>query len=99
MISDSSLFVSIISPPSVSVFTANGSQMSLASVGTIISSNLILLDVYYILQLTFNLISINQLFDFEFLVHFSSSNCIMQDPQSKKLIGMGQVIKREGYMC
>ena len=57
MISNSSLFASIISPPNISVLAANGTQMSLAGDGTIVSFQLTLLDVYYILQLTLNLIS------------------------------------------
>ena len=75
MTSNSSLFASIISTPSTSVLAANDTQMSLAGVGTIVSSQLTLPDVYYIYQLTLNLISVSQLFDSGFLVHLSSTGC------------------------
>ena len=78
MTSDSSLFASTYSFPSVSILAANGTPISLASVGTITSSKLSLPDVYYIPQLTLNLISVSQLFDSGNVVHFSSSDCVVQ---------------------
>ena len=58
---DSSLFASTYSPPSVSVLAANCTHMSLAGVGAITSSEISLLDVYYIPQPTLNLISVKSI--------------------------------------
>ncbi|CAL2250163.1 unnamed protein product [Prunus armeniaca] len=94
MTSDLSLFTSLSSlSTSISVLTANGTSMSLAGIGSITTSSICLSDVYYIPQLTLNLISISQLCASGYVVQFSSTSCYVQDPHSKKLIGAG---RREG---
>lgn len=94
MTSDLSLFTSLSSlSTSISVLTVNGTSMSLAGIGSITTSGLCLSDVYYIPQLTLNLISISQLCASGYVVQFSSTSCYVQDPHSKKLIGTG---RREG---
>lgn len=97
MTNDISLFSSIsASSFPASALTANGTPMSLAGIGSIVSPRLSLSDVYCIPQLTLNLISISQLCDSGYIVHFSSSSCHVQDPHSKKLIGTG--LERRDYM-
>lgn len=67
----SSLFLSIFSPPSsATVMAANGTSMSLADIPLRLS------DVYCIPQLPLNLISISQLWDIGYRVHFSSTSCV-----------------------
>ena len=82
-------YISAFSFPA-SVLTANGTPMSLAGIGSIVSPQLSLSDVYCLHQLTLNLISISQLCDSGHIVHFSSTSCHVQDPHSKKLIGTGR---------
>ncbi|BBH07273.1 hypothetical protein Prudu_019153 [Prunus dulcis] len=61
------------------------------------SSGLCLSDVYYIPQLTLNLISIIQFCASGYVVQFSFTSCYVQDPHSKKLIGTGR--REEDYIC
>ena len=71
--------------------TADGTPMSLASVGSIVTPHLSLPNVYLIPNLKLNLASIGQLCDpGDYLVIFSSSFCCVQDLQSQKLIGTGR---------
>ncbi|KAK0598489.1 hypothetical protein LWI29_035151 [Acer saccharum] len=86
---DSSSFVSLCPATSVSVMTADGSPMPLAGVGSIVTHNISLSNVYHIPNLTLNLVSVSQLCDSGYSVSFSSIYCHVQDPQSQKLIGTG----------
>lgn len=82
MTNDISLFTSISSFFSpTSILTTNSTPMSLAGVGSIMSSHLSLSDVYCILQLALNLILISQLCDSRYSVNFSSTSCYLQDPR------------------
>lgn len=88
---DSSSFVSICpSTSNVSVITADGTPMPLAGVGSIRTPHLSLSNVYCIPKLAMNLVSVSQLCDSGYSIHFSSTACHVQDPQSKKLIGTGR---------
>ena len=87
---DSSVFSSTNQSSSpVSVITADGSPMPLSFIGSVCTPTLSLSDVYCIPSLKMNLASVGQLCDSGFSVHFSSTSCFVQDPQSKKLIGTG----------
>lgn len=70
--------------------TADGTPMPLIGIGSLVTSCLSLPDVYYILSLTLNLVSVSQLCESGYLVYFSSSNCYVQDPRSQRLIGTGR---------
>jgi hypothetical protein len=77
---DSSSFTSVSPSPSILVMIANGTPTPLASVGSVITPHLSLLDVYLIQNLKLNLTSIGQICDFgDYLVIFSSSFCCVQD--------------------
>ena len=86
-------FVSVNSAPSLSVTTADGTQMPLSGIGSVHTSRLSLPDVYHIPSLTLNLVSVGQLCDSSLTVLFTSTNCCVQDPRSRKVIGTG---RREG---
>lgn len=94
MSKDLSCFSSL-SPISFSqtVHTADGTILPLAGSGSVKTSQLSLPDVYYIPKLAMNLVSISQLCDLGYNVLFSSTCCIVQDPRSKRVIGIG---RREG---
>ena len=70
--------------------TANGISMPLASVGYVITLHLSLPNVYFILKLRLNLISISQLCDsVDYLVISPQSFYCVQDLKSQNLIGTG----------
>ena len=90
MSSDFKSFVSLHSASSVSVMTADGTHMPLAGTGSVSTSHLSISDVYYIPNLTLNLVSVSQLCDSGYSVFFSSTSCFVQDLQSRRLIGTGR---------
>ncbi|KAG9446566.1 hypothetical protein H6P81_012694 [Aristolochia fimbriata] len=98
MSSDLSLFVSTSSSASASfspICTADGSQLSVSSVGSICTpSGIRLSDVLYVPKLSLNLISVGQLCDLGFHVLFTSSGCQVQDPTSGKVLGTGRKVGR-----
>lgn len=83
MTPDLSLLSDCISPTSpISIATANGSPTHVVSISSILSTSsrsLSIPNVFYIPQLSQNLISISQLSDSGFDVMFSSSGCVVQD--------------------
>jgi hypothetical protein len=71
--------------------TADDTPMPLASVGSVVTPHLSLLNVYFIPKLKLNLASIGQIYDSDdYLVMFSGSFCCVQDLQSQKLIETGR---------
>ena len=92
------LLILFMSPSSsIFVMTADGTPMSLAGVGYVVTPNLSLCNVYHILKLMLNLASIGQLCDSGDLVTFSSSSsCYVQDLESQKLIGIDH--RKGNYM-
>jgi hypothetical protein len=79
----SSSFFFVSPSSSIHVMTANDTYMPLTNVGFIITSHLSLFNVYLILNLILNLVSIGQICDSSnYLVIFSSSFYYVQDLQS-----------------
>ncbi|XP_057981207.1 uncharacterized protein LOC131166644 [Malania oleifera] len=76
-----------------SVVTADGTSVTLKGIGSIHTHNFSLSDVYCIPNLTMSLVSVGQLCDTGYSIHFSFTFCHVQDPKSRKLIGKG---RREG---
>jgi len=73
---DSSSFTFVSSSPSIPVMTVDDIRMPLASVGSIITPHLSLPNIYLILKLKWNFVSIGQLCDSsDYLVIMSSSFC------------------------
>lgn len=88
---DCSSFISMsFDSRSPSILTADGTPLPLTGIGTIQTTHVSLPNVYCIPKLTMNLVSVGQLCDLGYLVHFSSTTCSVQDPNSKKLIGTGR---------
>ena len=89
-----SIFSSFSSKSSDSSFpviqTANGSAMTVDHVGHVSTSALSLPHTYYVPQLSLNLISVGQLCDLGLTVLFSSTGCVVQDPQTGRTLGIGR---------
>jgi len=88
---DSSSFTYVSALSSIPLMTADDTPMPLASVGSVVTPHLSLLNVYFIPKLKLNLASIGQIYDSDdYLVMFSGSFCCVQDLQSQKLIETGR---------
>ncbi|KAL5816849.1 hypothetical protein ACOSQ3_025227 [Xanthoceras sorbifolium] len=64
--------------------------MPLAEVGSVVTFQLSLSNVYHIPKLTMNIVLVSQLCDYGYSMSFTSTSCHVQDLQSKKLIGIGR---------
>ncbi|XP_010265970.1 PREDICTED: uncharacterized protein LOC104603606 [Nelumbo nucifera] len=95
MTSNSSLFTSK-SLPSVApiVHTDDSSTLTVKSIGTISTPHLSLPNTFLVPQLSLNLISVGQLCELDFDIHFSSRGCTVQDPRTWKIIGTGRKVGR-----
>lgn len=71
----------------MSGMTIDGTPMSLVGAGSVCTSHLSLSNVYCIPKVIMDLVFVSQLCDFGYYVHFSSTSCHVQDPQSQRLIG------------
>ncbi|GFS36670.1 hypothetical protein Acr_00g0047390 [Actinidia rufa] len=72
------------------IHIANGSSMTVDHVGHVSTSTLSLFHTYYVPKLTINLVSVGQLCALGLTVLFSSTGCVMQDPQMGKTLGIGR---------
>ena len=79
---DLSSFTSLCLASSLLILTTNSTPMPLIGVGSVVTPHLFLSSVYYIPNLSINLIFVGQLCDAGYLVTFSSTFCHVQDPQS-----------------
>jgi hypothetical protein len=80
---DFSFLTYVPSSSFIIVITADDTSMSLAGVGSVVTSHLSLSNVYLILKLKLNLAFVCQLCDFsDYLVIFSSFFCCVQNLQS-----------------
>ena len=87
---DSQLFSSVI-PTTHAPFiqTANGSHIIASHTGSVSTPTLSLSNIYFIPNLTLNLISVGQLREFGFDLWFGSSSCHMQDPRMNQVLRTG----------
>lgn len=78
---------------SSSIFTADGTALSLSSVGNMFSScsspSLSLTGVFHVPRLAMNFLSLGQLFDHGCTITFSHTGCLAQDQLTGKTIGRG----------
>ena len=73
-----SLSIAFLYPTfSMSIIIVDGTLMPLASVGFVITLYLFLSNVYHIPNLTMNLVFVGQLYDFDYLISFSSTSCFV----------------------
>ncbi|KAK3003862.1 hypothetical protein RJ639_019499 [Escallonia herrerae] len=76
------------------IHTVDGCHMPVNHVGHVSTSTLSLPDTYFIPSLKLNLISVGQLCDLGFDLHFSHTGCCVQDPETGQTIGMGRKVGR-----
>lgn len=78
---------------SSSIFTADGTALSLSSFGNMFSScsspSLSLTGVFHVPRLAMNFLSLGQLFDHGCTITFSHTGCLAQDQLTGKTIGRG----------
>ena len=74
---DSLSFTSLSPMSYMSVMIADGTPISLANVGFLITSHLSFSTIYHILNLTLNLVSIGQLCDSSYSISFSFTSCFV----------------------
>ncbi|KAJ9567342.1 LOW QUALITY PROTEIN: hypothetical protein OSB04_003308 [Centaurea solstitialis] len=82
-------FTSLSPRSPVSVMSASSTPMQVEGVGSIVTPQLSLSDVYYIPTLALNLVSVSQLCKTGYWVFFSDYLCCVQDPRTRKVIGIG----------
>ncbi|KAK3021419.1 hypothetical protein RJ639_046827 [Escallonia herrerae] len=76
------------------IHTIDGSHMPVNHVGHVSTSILSLPDTYFIPSLKLNLISVGQLCDLGFDLHFSRTGCRVQDPEMGQTIGIDRKVGR-----
>ncbi|KAJ9550333.1 hypothetical protein OSB04_014378 [Centaurea solstitialis] len=82
-------FTSLSPRSPVSVMSSSSTPMQVEGVGSIVTPQLSLSDVYYIPTLALNLVSVSQLCKTGYWVFFSDYLCCVQDPRTRKVIGIG----------
>ena len=91
MTSDIDAFSSKTSSSSIpSIYTADGSNMTVSHIGHISTPNVSLPETYHIPALTLNLISVGQLCELGLKVIFSGNGCLVQDPLTRQTLGIGR---------
>ena len=79
----SSLFSELkLAPHPFNIRTANSSTMSSHNIGSVSTSNLSVLGVFNVPDLSYNLFSVGQLAELGYRNIFDYSGCIMQDPRT-----------------
>ena len=92
----SSLFFELKpTPHPLSIRIANGSTMSGHNIGSVSTSNLSVLGVFNVLDLSYNLFSVGQLAELSYRIIFDYSGCIMQDLRTGQELGTSP---RVGHM-
>ena len=75
----SSLFFELkLAPHSINIRIANGSTMSDHNIGSILTSNLSVPEVFNVPDLSYNLFSVGQLAELSYRIIFDYSGCIVQ---------------------
>ena len=68
-------------PHPLNIHTASGSTMSGHNIGFVSTSNLSVLGVFNVPNLSYNLFSVGQLAELDYRIIFDYSGCIVQDPR------------------
>ena len=74
-------------PHPLNIRTANGSTMFGHNIGSISTSNLLVLGVFNVPNLSYNLFSVGQLAELGYRIIFDCSGFIVQDPRSGQELG------------
>ena len=90
------VFTSNMSPAKLAsvVHTADNSRLNISYIGNISTANLSLFNAFLVSQLTLNLISVGQLCELGFSVYFSDRGCVVQEPETVQIIGIGHRVGR-----
>jgi hypothetical protein len=76
------------------ITTADGSAMTVSHVGSISSPNLSISDVFCVLKLYLNLLSVGQLTELGLNMFFSSRGCLVQDSRTGQIVGSARKVGR-----
>ena len=96
MTTHSSLFSELQpTPHPLNIHTANGSTMSGHNLGSVSTSNLSVLGIFNVPNLSYNLFSVGQLVELGYRIIFDYSGCIMQDSRIGQELRTGP---RVGHM-
>jgi len=76
------------------IHTADNSQMIVSHTGNVSTPTLSLPDTFMVPNLSLNLISVGQLCELGFDIHFSLNGCRVQDPRTGQTIGTGRKVGR-----
>ena len=63
------------------------------NIGSILTSNLSVLEVFNVHNLSYNLFSVGQLFELGYCITFDYSGCIVQDPRTGQELGTGPRVR------
>ena len=95
LIPHSSLFSKLKpAPHPFNIRTANSSTMSGHNIGSISTSNLSVLGVFNVPNLSYNLFSVGQLAELGYHIIFDYSGCIVQDPRTVQELGTSPRVGR-----
>ena len=81
-------------PHSLNIRTANGSTMSGHNIGSVSTSNLSVLGVFNVPDLSYNLFSMGQLAELGYRIIFDYFGCIVQDLRKGQELGTGPKVGR-----
>ena len=76
-------------PHPLNIHTANDSTMSGHNIGSVSTSNLLVLGVFNVPDLFYNLFSVGQLAELGYRIIFDYSRCIVQDPRTEQELRTG----------
>ena len=76
------------------IYTANGSPMHVSHLGNVSTPALSVSNVYQIPKLTHNLLSVGQLTKLGFSLTFSSTSVVVQDSQTRQIVGTARKVGR-----
>ena len=95
MTPQSSLFSNLKPAPHPFIIrTTNGSTMSGHNIGSVSTSNLSVLGVFNVPNLSYNLFSVGQLAELGYHIIFDYFLCIVQDPRTGQELRTGPRVKR-----
>ena len=81
-------------PHPLNIRTVNGSTMSGHNIGSVSTSNLSVLGVFNVPDLSYNFFSVGQLAELGYRIIFDYSGCIVHDPRTGQELGTGPRVGR-----
>jgi hypothetical protein len=89
-------FFTTYAPPSHTslIHTANGSSMTIQTIGTVHTPSLSVPDVFHVPKLSFDLLSVGKLCELGYRLVFDSSSVYVQNPWTGQTLGTGRRVGR-----